>query len=978
MRRLLATALVLMPLVASTAFAAERPGHTECATITESATPGDFPIVATGRAATVCVDPADHKAAQIAAGLLTDDIERVTGVRPIASATAPKDGTPVILVGTLGKSALIDGLVRDKKLDAEAIRGRWEAFTLAVVDNPMPGVGRALVVAGSDRRGTAFGAVTLSEAMGVSPWYWWADVVPAKKKELHLAAGAHGHGSPSVKYRGIFINDEDYAGLKYWAGLTLDKKIGNIGPRTYEKIFELLLRLKANYLWPAMHGGSHGFARHPENARLADDYGIVMGTSHCEQMLRNNVDEWKIGYGKFNYITNRQDILDYWSKGVAARASFENTYTLGLRGVHDTTMEGVPLADVAKRTAVTRDAIAEQRAMLKKSVNPDPTQVPQILCAYKEVLDVYQNGLEPADDITLMWADDNHGFIRQLSTPAEQKRSGGAGVYYHLSYHGTPESWLWLSSISPGLLAYEMQKAYAFGADRAWVFNIGDIKPGEKEMTFAMEMAYDRDRWTTQNAGRFIHDWSAKTFGPETADDIAAIMDGYYRLAASGKPEHVRWIDYPESEVVERLRAYRELREKAAQVRERIPARLRDAYFELVQYPVSGAGLMNDYFLAAKRSVRRAARGDAGALDDAKLSRAAYDELNRLDVEYAQNTASGKWPHLISWRPVETRRSKTYDVVAATPELLAQAASLPPAFSPDLASAALQAPMRLDNGVLRGAKDKSKAGSATLEWNGDADGTTPLWVLVSTPPRNGTYCSVEINGKTLEGAVKPVAKIWHLDQTLPTWHKLGDCSVRKGTNRLVLSSLRSGAAIYGVHFGLVPPVTPDAKSVTPAANFLRKQDTKDASVAVLPQLGLGEGVGIMPFTAPTIPEARLAEAPWVEYEVAVPAGKSRLVFHALPTQRIHEGRDVRYAVSVDGGKPAVYDIRAAEFVIDWCLNVLYGYTEHSVEWNAEKAGKVVVRVSFPDSGVVLRDITVTGPAPRIRSQVTGEIEDRKN
>ena len=973
MRRLLATALVLMPVLASTAFAGESSVNDACATITESATPGDFPIVATGRAATICVDPADHKAAQIAAGLLTDDIERVTGIRPAASAAAPKDGSPVILVGTLGKSALIDGLVRDKKLDAGSIRGRWEAYTLAVVDNPMPGVGRALVVAGSDRRGTAFGAVTLSEAMGVSPWYWWADVVPAKKKELHLAAGAHGHGSPSVKYRGIFINDEDYGGLTFWAGKTLDSKIGNIGPKIYEKIFELLLRLKANYLWPAMHGGSHGFARHPENARLADDYGIVMGTSHCEQMLRNNVDEWSHKKnGDFNYVTNRAAMLDYWSRGVAVRASYENTYTLGLRGVHDSSMEGVPIADVAKRTAVTKDAIAEQREMLKKFVNPDPAQVPQILCAYKEVLDVYQNGLEPADDITLMWADDNHGFIRQLSTPAEQKRSGGAGVYYHMSYHGTPESWLWLSSLSPGLLAYEMQKARAFGADRAWVFNVGDIKPAEKEMTFALEMAYDCDRWTTQNADRFIREWSAKTFGPETADDIAGIMDGYYRLAASGKPEHVRWIDYSESEVTERLRTYRELREKAAQVRERIPARLRDAYFELVQYPVAGAGLMNEYFLAAKRSLRRAARGDAGALSDAKLSHDAYEELNRIDAEYNGQVASGKWPQLITWRPVESLKSKTYDVTATTPELLAKVASLPAAFSPDLASAVIKAPMRLENGALRA--DKEDAGSATLEWKGDTEGTTPVWVLATTPLRKGEHWAVEINGKTLKGTVQPVAKTWHLKKTPPTWHKLGECPVRKGSNRLVLSELRSDVVIYGVHLGLVPPANPDAKSVTPAANFTRKQDTKDATVTILPELGPGSGVGILPFTAPTIPEDRLAEAPWVEYEVAVPAGKSRLLFHALPTQRIHEGRNVRYAVSVDGGKPAVYDIRADEFVVDWCVNVLYGYTEHSVEWNAEKAGKVVVRVSLPDSGVVLRDITVTGPAPRVRSQVSAKID----
>jgi hypothetical protein len=356
----------------------------------------DFKLVYQGAAADLFVAPEDYKVAHIAAGDLAADIERVTGLKPRVKENAAGLSPHAVLIGTLGHSAIIDALVRGGKLNADEIRGKWESFLMMVVADPLPGVQQALVIAGSDRRATAFGAYDLSRQIGVSPWYWWADVPPQHCDALLIRAGRYRQGPPSVKYRGIFINDEDWD-IRPWAGRKFDPELGDIGPKTYARVFELLLRLKANYLWPAMHECTQAFNLYPQNKLLADDYAIVMG-SHAEPMLRNNVTEWD-------------------SK---------------MRGIHDSAMPGG--GTVAEKVQLMERIFQDQREILARRVNPDPSQVPQLFCAYQEVLELYQANLHVPDDAILGWADDNHGYIRQLSTPAEQKRAGGSGVYYHVSY----------------------------------------------------------------------------------------------------------------------------------------------------------------------------------------------------------------------------------------------------------------------------------------------------------------------------------------------------------------------------------------------------------------------------------------------------------------------------------------------------------------------------------------------------------------
>ncbi|MBQ2359653.1 MAG: glycosyl hydrolase 115 family protein [Prevotella sp.] len=409
--------------------------------IVETETKGYFPL----SEADIYTDINDYRVVEITAGMLADDISRVTGNRPRQKMVSNRKSLPshaTVVAGTLGHSQLIDWLVSKQKINVADIRGKWESYIILTTQHPKYHT-PILAVIGSDRRGTAFGLTSLSEAIGVSPWYWWADVSPMHRSALYVEPCLFHQGEPSVQYRGIFINDERFGGWARWAEQTFDKETGQVGPKTYRMVFELLLRLKANYLWPAMHNGSKAFNATPENAQLADDYAIVMGSSHCEQMLRNNEDEWKNAgiYGDFNYITNRQTMINYWEERVKTNGKYENTYTLGLRGIHDYPMEGANTTE--ERIALMQRAIDDQRDILRRNIDKPVEQVPQVLCTYEEVLDAYHHGLNVPEDVTLLWSDDKQGYCRNLCNPQEQQRKGGAGIYYHLSYHGDPASWIW-------------------------------------------------------------------------------------------------------------------------------------------------------------------------------------------------------------------------------------------------------------------------------------------------------------------------------------------------------------------------------------------------------------------------------------------------------------------------------------------------------------------------------------------------------
>ena len=917
-------------------------GTSSFPSVTESEQKGFFPL-SSENAATIITDADDFKVVHIAAQMLADDIKRVTGKEAgtaVIGSHKMMTADASVVAGTLGQSGLIDWIIRKNGIDVSSIEGKWEAFIITATIHPKHGT-PMLAIIGSDRRGTAYGLTSLSEAIGVSPWYWWADVNPAGKKGLFIEPGTFVQNGPSVQYRGIFINDERFGGWARWAELTFDKESGKVGPKTYEKVFELLLRLKANYLWPAMHNGSAAFNSNPDNARLADDYAIVMGSSHCEQMLRNNEDEWKnVGtYGDFNYITNRQTMLDYWEERVRTNGRYENTYTLGLRGIHDYPMEGAQTT--SERVRLMQKALDDQRAILSRNIDKPLEDIPQVLCTYEEVLEAYHNGLQVPEDVTLLWSDDKHGYCRNLSNPAEQERKGGAGIYYHLSYHGDPASWIWLSPLSPAFISTELTKAYEFGARKIWVFNVGDIKPAEKEISFAMDLAWDIEKWSPANAHTYIKYWASKTFGNSLADEIADMQEQYYKLQAGGKDSHVWFVDYTQKQLEERLDTWRSLALMAEKLAEEVPEHLQDAYFELVRYPIQGAAMLNEFQLLARRSMVRASVSDfEGAEQDAGSVVRLFHELNDWTNRYNNEINCGKWGNFFNWRPYHMYWSDSLDITYYDSSVRDMAA-VRPRFLP--IEEALS-----EDGIV-------------IECEHDAE--VPIWIEALSPvqnfskaPQDNVFCRVSLGDESFEASATPINNVWHSPYIGPMWSKVGTLHLHKGNNRLNISELKEDARIYRIFMGIWPPLSEEPRLRIPASEFSRKKDAAEGKVSTIRSLGYSDGVLIQPFDTPSheTPDT----APYVEYEIELKEGDNSIEVRTLPSLHIYEGREARYSVQIGEGIPEIFSIHAGDFTAEWRLNVLRGYSSRHITIPAGCSGTQTIRISLLDPGIVLQEVLV--------------------
>jgi hypothetical protein len=437
--------------------------------------------------------------------------------------------------------------------------------------------------------------------------------------------------------------------LQPWAARHLDADIKDLGPKTYARIFELMLRLRANTIWPAMHDSTKPFWFYHDNPKVADAYGIVIGSTHCDMLHRSNTFEWQVNYaeeygqqpGEFRYDTNRQQVWQYWNDRVDQAKNYESLYTIGMRGVRDGGMNG-PRTTQGK-IALLDTVMQEQREILKNHFGQKA--IPQIFCPYKEVLGLYNAGLKIPEDVTLLWTDDNYGYLRRLSTPQEKKRSGGSGIYYHLSYMGKPHDYLWLSSTSPSLISYEMSKAYQFGADRFWVVNVGDIKPGEMEVQFFLEMAYDIERWQPVQAYRYAEQWARENFGETYAEQIASIKSAYYSLTQASKAEHSRLVVFDPKTRQERIDRYLALEEQVNALEKKMPNYLKSAYFELVAYPIHAASLLSQKIYNAQQSFEAQDKQQAKVLS--LRAKEAYQKIKALTAKYTQ-LENGKWQGMIT------------------------------------------------------------------------------------------------------------------------------------------------------------------------------------------------------------------------------------------------------------------------------------------------------------------------------------------
>ena len=597
-------------------------------------------LVGSHGVAPILIDARDYHVVRLAADMLADDVARVTGKRP---AVGRKQAHDLILAGTLGHSALIDRLAAAGKLrNLHLIRGKWEATVTQIVDNPMPGVKRALVIVGSDRRGTAYGLTQLSEKIGVSPWNWWADVPVAHRASLFVTSTSPSVDRPAVKYRGIFINDEDW-GISRWASTTFDPERGNIGPKTYARVYDLMLRLRLNYIWPAMHGVTTEFGSIPENAALADEYGVVVGSSHCEPMLYNNIHWDEARQGKWDYSVNQDAIRSIWEKTAKERGAYEAVWTTGIRGIHDQAMEGPN--DIPTRIATVSHVIADERALIDKYVTRQWGPVAQIFVPYKEVLPIYDGGLAVPSDVTLVWADDNFGYLRRLSSPEERKRAGGAGVYWHLSYYGSPHSYTWINTTAPALMWEELEKAWNNDARRVWVINVGDIKPAEIGIDHFARLAWNPEKMGPTSQPRFLTDFATRNFGAATAPQIAAFLAEYYRLGTIRKPELMnrQWALSLTPERAGALRqSYRALLARETQLLATVAPPARDAYVETVGFPARVLAMTGLIFLA-DRDVQSGVDPTANAQEMEALRQKLTAEVDRYNTQLA----GGKWKNMM-------------------------------------------------------------------------------------------------------------------------------------------------------------------------------------------------------------------------------------------------------------------------------------------------------------------------------------------
>jgi len=630
-------------------------GDGSCVVFGEEA--GTFPILRGNDATPLLVSSADWFGVQRVAGDLASDVERVGGAKPAVCATAPDSGN-VIVVGTIGRSPWIDQLVAAGKLDVSEVKGKWESWVMQVVEAPYPGVQRALVIAGSDKRGAIYGAYHLSEQMGVSPWYWWADVVPQRREQVHVRTARLVFGAPSVKYRGIFINDEAPV-LSGWvtakfgqvtprAYPPVSSGVANYGREFYARVFELLLRLRANYLWPAMWNNAFN-EDDLANASLADAYGIVMGTSHQEPMMRAQ-KEWDRRFqakvGSWNYAKHPRLLEEFWREGVRRNKDFENIYTIGLRGANDTEM--APGGPAANRTMLER-IVAVQRKILSEEVHADITRVPQLWCLYKEVQEYYEDGMRVPDDVTLLWADDNWGNLRRVPVSGERRRAGGAGVYYHFDYVGGPRNYKWTDTNPLPKIWEQMSLAAMHGADRLWIVNVGDLKGFEHPLEFFLSMAWDTARWNGTNLSEYARARAAREFGAEHAAEIADILERAGRAAGRRKPEMLRpdtysVVHYGEAERI--VAEYRVLVERAEKVMAALPAVRRDSFYQLVLYPVKSCAVVNALYYAAGRNALYASQGRAAdAAEMERLVRSLFETDKALSSFYNNTLAGGRWKH---------------------------------------------------------------------------------------------------------------------------------------------------------------------------------------------------------------------------------------------------------------------------------------------------------------------------------------------
>lgn len=948
----IAAALLLLPVAVTKLASQSTLPDGSARYVVGSAGSGRFALAIDSRVAKLRVDDGEFPGVIRAANDLKLDLERVTGVAPAVEVGGQLTPGLLVLIGTIGRSATIDRLVANGKIDGKALAGKWETFVTQIVTNPVAGVDRALVIAGSDKRGTIYGIYDLSAQIGVSPWYWWADVPVSRQSNLYVLPGRHTQGTPAVKYRGIFINDEAPA----MSGWTREQN-GGFNSKLYSRVFELILRLKGNFLWPAMWGNAFN-VDDPQNPVLADEYGIVMSTSHHEPMQRAQQEWRRAGRGEWNYELNDSVLREFWRDGIRNKGDKEGIVTLAMRGDGD-----MPMTQGANIALLER-IVADQRKIIAEVTGNDPVRTPQVWALYKEVQEYYDKGMRVPDDVTLLFADDNWGNIRRLPSPQDRNRAGGFGVYYHFDYVGGPRNRKWLNTNPIPRIWEQMRLAHEYGANRIWVVNVGDLKPMEYPIQFFLDYAWDPSRTPASRLPEYARAWAAQQFGAARAREIADVVTTYLKYAGRRTPELLDTVTYSltnfrEAETV--VTEWRALEAKAQALTKALPSNYQDAYYQLVLHSVRAMANLADLYVTVARNRMYAAQGRAATNELAERARRLFERDAEISAFYNDTMAGGKWRHMMDqthigytyWQEPRRNVMPRVDVIQVPEraEMGVSEVEVNRATPPRRAGFPGGAPPTLAafDSFLRQTHHFDVYNRGTTPFQFTVDAGRP-WVTVS--PASGTVDKEVRVVVSIDWSRAPIGT-----DTVPI------TVTGPNDSRVVVRAPVHVPAVPGRDFaGFVQSGNYVSME---AEHFTRAVAGKGIAWEVIPDFGRTlSGVHPTPVTAAS--QTPGGSSPHLEYRVfMMDTGTVNVHAFVSPTWDFRGGDGLRYAISLDDETPRVVNIHAdgsSTGVTDgnkaWEQGVANAIKVVISQHRVATTGVHVVKFWMVDSGVVLQKLVV--------------------
>jgi hypothetical protein len=886
-------------------------------------------------AAAIYLEQNEAEGLRLAVHNLQQDIYKVSQQRSqIIEQIVPSD--TLIIVGTLKNSAIIKQLVSSGKIELTELQGQWEAFQIQTVSDPLPDVKQALVIVGSDMRGAIFGVYDLSEEIGVSPWYWWADVPVKQTDSLYVKANTKVREQAKVRYRGIFLNDEAPA-LSGW----VHEKFGTYNSDFYQHVFELLLRLKANFLWPAMWNNAFSLDD-PNNSQLANTMGIVMSTSHHEPMMRAD-KEWHTAVdGKWDYAVNPEKLYQFWQEGAKRHRNLESVFTLGMRGQADE-----PMGET-ENIALLEKIVADQRQILSDTFGKDKlTEVPQVWALYKEVQGYYENGMRVPDDVTLLWSDDNWGNLRRLPTPDERKRSGGAGVYYHFDYVGGPRSYRWINTVPIAKIWEQMNLAYEYQADRIWLTNVGDLKPMELPTDFFLRMAWDPTHWTADSLLEYGQQWAAQQFGEQYAVEIEQLISGYTRHNGRRKPELMTpdtysLMYYNEAQGISaELQAYVQLAEKIYQ---QLPVAYQDAFFQLVLHPVKATATLYELNYSVALNKQYAQQGRASTNDYAARAKAWFLADKTLENEY-HSRSQGRWAHFMS-----------------QPHIGYTHWNNPPANT--MPAVMVNEPIdAADMGVAIEGQVDAWPATANLSLDFDYYGQQQRYIEVFNKGTLPFKAQFSLSApwlilSELPAQIEQQQRIWvSIDWTkVPSPQAEGTITIRGtgwgGANIKVLATKAHDKNIHGF-------VEADGYIALEAASAKTMQQNIDAKWVEISRHGRTHSS----MTGLIQPEhnflKHIKTAPYLEYDLHLfSSGVVTINTYLAPSLNFAPGRGLRFAISLDGEEPQLIDVLAEHTNATWEESVKNGVHKVSSKHVLSTPGAKKLRLYLVESGITVQKIVI--------------------